>query len=365
MISEEKITNFQLLFILIHSQIGIGIITMPNEVFMKAKVDGWISVLLAGIIIQIIILIFGFLMARFPSQQLYNIMQSLLGKWLGKLFILFYTIYFICLAGIFFAKFAVIIKSWMMPLTPKWILILLIMALAIYAAIERLQIIARFFIISFIVIVIFIIASTYTLKDANLIYVLPIAGSGLTPILKGIPTTLYSFQGFEYLLLIFPIVNSNRKGIIKTATIANLFVTLFYTYTVLLSLLFFSPNELKLIPEPNLYLFKSLNFEIIERPDLIFTSIWIVIVVTTLIMIFYVSSLGLTVFINANHRKISVFIVAGISFFLAMTIIGEYQISSVAKIFNPFIFLFAIGLPILFTIIAITFKKKEQKDNNE
>lgn len=108
-----------------------------------------------------------------------------------------------------------------------------------------------------------------------------------------------------------------------------------------------------------------MNFEIIERPDLIFTSLWIVIVVTTLIMIFYVSSLGLTVLINASHRKISVFIVAGISFFLAMTIIGEYQISSVAKIFNPFIFLFAIGLPILFILIAITFKKKEQKDNNE
>ncbi|MEI3613700.1 GerAB/ArcD/ProY family transporter [Pseudogracilibacillus sp. SO30301A] len=363
MIGNKEITQFQLLFVLIHCQIGVGIITLPNEIFLKAKGDSWMSVLLAGIIIQITIFIFGALMKRFPSSNLYGIIQFLFGKGFGKMIVILYSIYFMILGGFFLAKFAVILRAWMMPTTPKWLLVGLIVMIAVYIVKENLQIMARFLFISSITLIGFIGFSIYSLKEANFTYILPIGNTGVVPIMKGIPTTLFSYQGFEFLLLIYPFVQSDQKGLVKVATITNIIVTLFYTFIVMISLLFFSPNELKIVPEPMLYLVKAFTFKIIERPDLLFTSMWIVLVATTIIIVLYASSLGLSFVMNSNKRSIYVFIVAGISFFLAMSVYGVYEIDSVSRIFNPFIILFAIGFPILLLLIAIIFNKKEVENS--
>src|SRR5690625_4321124 len=316
MLAQNKITKYQLVNIMIHSQIGVGMITLPYEIFLKAGSDSWISVLLAGVIIQVIILIYAKLVKRFPSHHLYEIIQLVFGKWIGKTIIIFYSIYFIILGGVFLAKYAFILKSWMMPLTPKWILIVLILLLSVYTAIENIQVIARLLTLSSIILVIFIGISAFALRDAHITYILPIGNSGLKSIIDGIPVSIYSFIGFGYFIIIHPFVQSDYKGIVRTVTISNITITLFNTFMVLTSLLFFSSKELKRIPEPVLYLVKSFNFNIIGRPDLIFTSMWIVLVVTTSIMMLYVTSLGLTTAIRIGKRSIYVYIVAGFSYLI-------------------------------------------------
>src|SRR5690625_2578234 len=94
MIGKNNITTFQLIFLLIHFQIGVGVITLPYDVYMKAKSDAWISILLTGVIIQLIILLYGALIKRFPSSNLYDIVQILFGRIFGKIFIILYRIYY-------------------------------------------------------------------------------------------------------------------------------------------------------------------------------------------------------------------------------------------------------------------------------
>lgn len=353
------------MFLLIHAKIGIGVVTLPHDVFMEAKEDSWISVLLTGVMIQIIIFVLGALMMRFPSTNLNGFVEIIFGKWLGKLFIILYCTYFIILGGVSLAKFALILKTWMMPLTPKWVLIALIMLLAVYTvnSKESLRVIARFFFLSTFVLLVFIVFSLYALKDAHFTYLFPMGDAGILNIIKGIKPAFYSFQGFELLLFIYPFVQSDRKGLVKTASLTNLFITVFYTFMVLISLLIFSAKELKMIPEPVLYLVKSFTFKIVERPDLIFTSIWIGLVATTIIIILYVSSQGLSAVTNTKNNSLSTYIVAGIMFVLALIFYGEYRLPHISTIFNPFIFLFTLGLPILFLLIAIIFNKKEEANN--
>src|SRR5690625_5226046 len=101
----NNITTFQLVFLLVHFQIGIGIITLPYDVYMKAKSDAWISLLATGLIIQLILLLYGALMKRFPSNNLYEIMHILFGKFFGKVFTILYTLYFISVGCLVLAKF--------------------------------------------------------------------------------------------------------------------------------------------------------------------------------------------------------------------------------------------------------------------
>src|SRR5699024_4923894 len=116
----------------LHAQIGVGMITLANDVHMKAKTDSWLSVIIAGLIVQIIILFFGLLMRRFPNETLYEVIEITFGKIIGKIIIFVYAIYFMFVGAILLAKFIVILKSWMMPLTPKWILVATILIVSVY-----------------------------------------------------------------------------------------------------------------------------------------------------------------------------------------------------------------------------------------
>src|SRR5690625_1577012 len=127
---------------------------------------------------------------------------------------------------------------------------------------------------------------------------------------------------------------------------------------VTVSILFFSPEELKLVPEPVLYLIKAFSFRIIERPDLLFTSMWIMLVVTSFAGTIYASSIGLVTVMNAINFKKSVIITSVICFLLAINFQGIYEIDFISKIQNYYLVPVFCGLPILLLFISILYKKK-------
>lgn len=358
MISQQnKITPFQLAIILIQAQIGVDMISLVYHVHTRANYDSWISVIVAGIFIQMLILLYGLLIKRFPNHNFFELLEIVFGKWIGKFFIAFYGIFFIVLCSSLFAKYTIVLKSWMMPLTPKWILALLITLLGIYAAIENIQVISRFFLIATGVIILFLVFVIYSLKSANIYHILPVGQAGVVNIVKGAYATAISFQGFEYFLYLIPLVKGSRKQIIKAATYSNVFITIFYTFVVLTCHLFFSPEEMKLIPEPIFYLIKSFTFNMIERPDIIFTSLWIVLVVTSVIILLYISSTGMKILFKAKKRTIFVLIVALCSYIISIFLYGEQRLNYLGEILRPIIFVASLGIPMFTLLMSYLLKR--------
>ncbi|MCJ8007658.1 GerAB/ArcD/ProY family transporter [Lederbergia wuyishanensis] len=361
--SKQHISPFQLILVLIHAQIGVGIVSLPYDMFNKSNGDSWISVLITGVILQVMILLIWILMSRFPNKNFFEMLQTLFGKFFGKFITILYSGYFNFVAGMVLAKYGYAIKVWMLPLTPKWLLLVLMIVTAIYIVKENLRILTRFFLLASFTLIVFIALSAYSLKFSNITYILPIGSHGIQKIINGISAGFPSFQGFELLMLLFPFVRADRKSVLKAATIANVFVTIFYTFIVLTCLLFFNPRELKLVPEPVLYLIKSFSFKIIERPDLIFTSMWIVLVATTLMSLLFVSSIGLSFVMNTKSHKYFAYITAFACFLIALIPQGKFEIEALGKINHKLVVFFAFVFPIIFLLISIIFKKKERSDS--
>ncbi|NLI68668.1 MAG: GerAB/ArcD/ProY family transporter [Bacilli bacterium] len=353
----KKVTPFELAILLVHAQIGVDMIALVNRLNMQTNYDGWISVLLAGVVVQILILLFGLLIKRFPNQTYFEMLEIVYGKWIGKFIIAMYCVFFTVLCSSLFAKYTIVLKSWMMPLTPKWILALLLTLICIYLAVENIQVISRFFFLATSVILLFFGFVIYSLKSGNIYHILPIGNAGLANILKGIYTSVISFQGFEYFLYIAPFVVGNRKQIIKTASFTNVFVTLFYAFVVFTCNLFFSPEEMKLIPEPIFYLIKSFTFNMIERPDLIFTSLWIVLVVTSIVFLLYVSSNGLKLLFKAKKRTIFVIMIAMASYVMSLLLYGEQRIDFLSKFIKPLIVVVTAGIPLMTILFSYLLKR--------
>lgn len=358
MINEQPLKLYQFVLLLLHAQIGVGIVKLVYDVHQTAKSDSWISVLLAGLFIQLLIFLYGLIIKRFPNENYFRIIEIVFGKRIGKIILFVHILYLTYILTVVIAQYVNIIKTWMMPLTPKWILALLISVVAVYAAKENLHVISRFFILASFVIVIFIVIILFAFKDANYTYILPIGKAGIKNIFFGAVSTSYAYQGLAYLLILFPYVNAPNKKVVAATSYLNLLITFIYFLTVLVILMFFSTKELDIIIEPIFYLIKSYSIMIIERPDILFTSSWLVIAVTSSVMVLYISSFGLQMLFNKKRREPFVYLVIIISLILSLFIYGEYHVLSATRILNKAIIFFAFVIPVLTLFFSYILNKR-------
>ncbi|HEU5138704.1 MAG TPA: GerAB/ArcD/ProY family transporter [Bacillales bacterium] len=359
---ENHVTTNQLFFLIIQTQIGVSILSLPYTVFLAAKGDGWISMLLAGGITQILILMIWVLNRRFYHSTLFTIAKRITGKWAGTLISLGYFGYFVLTGSLILILFSRTLNVWVLPKTPQWIIILLMVAAGVYIAKENLRVLARFYTFVSVLFVFLLFFMVFTLKDSNYLYLLPIGQSGVSGISQGVKAAFSSMAGFEILLVIYPYVQGSATQKLKAATYANLFVTLFYTFIILTCFMYFSPAEIALVPEPLLYMFKAFSFKIIERIDLIFLSIWVVAVTTSFMTYLYLASNGLAHCLGQrNHARLVPFTAAII--FIISIIPGENELA--IRSFSQFIgsigLVFIIVLPALLLLGAYLFRMRERR----
>ncbi|UYY96939.1 spore germination protein [Peribacillus frigoritolerans] len=363
---ENKMSEKQLLFLIIQTQVGVGILSLPHKIAIISKQDGWISTFIAGMLIQIFIFILWGLSKRFPSFTLFDILVQLLGKGLGKIVIISYVIYYVFQGSLVLAQYSQIIENWILQRTPSWITILLMVVTVVYVAKDGLRSIARFYVLVTPLLIVFFILITYALKDANFLYILPIGQTGISTIFKGSREAAFSFIGFEIFLFLYPYVQTTDNRKLKIITVAHTLTTLFYTYLVFASLAYFeSTKDIKLAPEPLLVMIKAYSFRIIERTDLFFLSIWIISVATSLITVLFVASKGLAhLFEHKNHATVLPY-VAGMTFFIALIPNSEQTLDKINEYFSPLIYIFVLFIPASLLMLSLLLRKREVGVNKE
>lgn len=364
--NKQTISMAQFTFFIIQTQVGVGILSLPFAIFNGgAKTDGWISVLLAGLFIQGVIFICWLLSKHHPGLPFSEILTTLFGKIIGKSILFLYIIYFILVSTTILSLFYQIIRDWALPNTPSWFIGLLISLPIFYLIIDKLRVIVRFHVLSsfYIILLVFFTLPAYTHVDIR--FLLPIGENGLLNILKGTKESLLSMLGFELILFIFPFVQGSEKQKLVSASVANGIVTLLYTYLTFLTYIFFHPEEIPLVPEPVLYLLKAFSFTIVERVDIVFLTIWLISVITSLMSYIYVNSFSFAYFLKNNRKHHSyVLYMLGIPYVLSILPNSVYMNEKLGSIVGNLGLLFAICIPILSYIISALFYKRGKKEHS-
>lgn len=358
--NNDSISKLGLFIWMIKCQIGIGILSLPSEIYGLANGDSWISVLTAGIVIQLLLLVYCALYARMPGQILSEMTIQIFGRFAGQALNLVYYAFFLLIAGYAMTMFTRLIHTWLLSSTPEPVIALLIVVTFMYLSLQSLSAIERFFMFSSILFVLILLFSLTALThDLHISNLLPVGGSGAAHILMGSKNTFFAMIGFEIVLFLFPRVqvkDGRSATFLPTVTAANLFVTLFYTYFVLLCLFSFSPRALKLVKEPVLFLFKGLSFQLADRLDLIFLSIWIFAMTTIFAGYLYMAGKSLSPR-SSSHRK-SVWYSSAIVYVLGY---GIYRIEN-TELFNIWLlsgyFVLIACLPAL--MLAVSYMSKSR-----
>lgn len=356
-----QLTSAQVFFLIVLTQVGFGILSLPHLLHNTANKDGWISILLAGICIQLLLLVYWYLLKRFPHLTYPEITKTLLGSKLGILVNTLNYIYFLFASVIILINTTKIIHIWLLIQTPQWVVGLLIILTCLYLAICNIQIIARFFIIASLIIFLLIFMSFLTFSLPMDFYKLfPIGSQGISDIRAGIKHSFVTLVGFEVILYLYSYAKNKDKKFLKTLAWSNIFVVGLTIYFFILCMLIFSDELIKQISYPLLYVFRPLKFDMVDRIDLFIVAMWILPIILSIVIYLHLASKN---FLIKPSRQRYLIIINGMIVFLLFLLAKKDPISIDAYsryiLYQTYIVL---GMPIILLLLSLLIKKEAKRD---
>lgn len=304
------LTTGQLFFVIIQTQVGVGVLSLPYDVITFAKQDAWLAMLAAGICVQLILFIMIYIVMNTKAHNLFGICEEVLGRWFGKGISSLYIAYYASISLAILLLFSSVMKRWAFPLTPTWVILLLFIIPAMYICIGKLEHIGRFFVIVSILLFVLVFLILFVYENPNYQYLLPLLQSDWGNFLKGMQGGIIALVGFDALFVFGGSIKEKKVKELVRASYANLAVTVFYMFVIITTLVFFHVEEIKVVPEPVLYILKALSFTIVDRIDLIFLMLWVVSTVTSYITYLFSSSIGLKQILQTKSHIPFVLVIA-------------------------------------------------------
>ena len=316
-------------------QTGSVFISFQTPLIKAAGRDAWI-VFLACCVLQFIQL---YLYERY--HMYFKVNQFL--QWM-------YSAYWLLLVVTFLAYIQKSLSVWAFPLTPPSVIIGAVVLITFYANISRPESVVNLGVLLlplFPLIFIFLSLATPDLVWTNLF---PMGNITLNEWGTGLKEAKFAFIGTELYLFYRSFLLQSEKINVKSIIKFILMISAFYFITIVYILMFFSLEELKIVPEPLVYLLKSQEVTFIERLDLFFIFIWMTWSIITVIYLIFTISMFMKKTL-AKTMTIKKVILHVLLFVLPLIIIAQewFRITRDILIYGHF--LFSIIIPFFIIVV--------------
>lgn len=87
--AKREISLFQYILTISGVQVGFGVLTLPREVAQGTNTDGWMSIIIGCAITTLVSLCIIKIMENHPGYTLLDVLTRYLGKWLGRVAMIF------------------------------------------------------------------------------------------------------------------------------------------------------------------------------------------------------------------------------------------------------------------------------------
>lgn len=285
----NNISTKQVRALIVSTIVGVGVLTLPNKVSLILGNDGWIAILIGGLLTAIPIIFINKIFELYPDKNFFEIGYELLGKWIFNLFLILFLVYFIISAASVTRNLAEIVKAFLLEATPIEIIILTFILTTTYLARADINIIGRVgyqiypIIIGFIIILSFI-----TLTGINFENMLPVFQSDFTKLPKAIEVGFFSYLGFEILLFALPFVEDKKKTL-QSSLMGIGIVTTIYLIIFIISLSQYGLDHLDRQLFPTLSLIKEVDLPgfFLENLDGFVMALWVLFIFATMTPAYY------------------------------------------------------------------------------
>lgn len=366
--NNDLISINQMVFILMLTMVGTGILTLPRNLAEAAPYDHWTILLAGGLVAAITTMVYTAIIKLKPGQKYFDILCAALTKPIGYIVGIVCVIYYMGTVGLLLRLFGEVIKVYLLNTTPIEVINASLLLSCIYLCRKGIEVLGRFITLLFpLIIVITIVIFTLSFVKTDFRNLLPVFEISYSEIIKGIPVTILSYIGLEMLLFFSPNLDKPNKS--ARALIAILAVMLFYLLIVVATFAQFGPIQIKYLVWPTLDLFDTIEIPglFIENIQVLVMSTWVITVFTTLAPMYLA---GVTMLSSITASKDHSYLVAPLLpfiYFFSLVPKNLAHLYLIVDMYNRYfasIIIFLIPLIVLMSL-AIQEKLKKGVGSNE
>jgi len=350
--SGKYISNLELMFAIPSVTIGVSILSLPRYI---AKVnmgsDGWISIVISGLIVALFSWMAAIVAAQFPRQGFLTYASTLVTKPIAIFLTFCFMIISILVTAYEVRVLADISKQYLFDRTPIEVIALSFLLVVVYAvSSSRVGLFRLNTLFLPIILVITGVVVIFYFKWIELDNYLPVFTTNFKGYIKGIQTGISAYMGFGILLFYVSLIdqpkNTSKLTLVGIGIPIALYVIIFLTAIgvfgqVATSNLFYPLIELArraVIPG-----------QIFERIESVFFVIWTMAIFNTTAMVLDIATLTISSIFKKLKKIHTLFILSPTVFFLSMIPHNMIQIENVSKIMSFII------LPFTMTVILLLF----------
>ncbi|RDY70252.1 spore gernimation protein [Halobacillus trueperi] len=314
---DRAVQAFYLFFIIHTSQIGAGLMGVPRILVLEAGVDAWISVLIAGLYLHLVVFIMLQILKSYENADILGIQQDLFGVWIGKTLGTVYVLYIFLLLLTVIKNYIEVVQVFVFPEMPIWLMALFLLSLMVYSILGGFRVVVGTSVIFFFLTIwlVFTIYKPITYMDWE--HFLPVFRTPAPDLLKGVQQVTFSVLGLEILFFVYPFIQDKKRAALPAH--AGVFFTTFLILLVtVVSIGYFSPDQLKAIVWATLSLFKIISFSVLERFDFIAVALWMMVIIPNIVLFGWMIVHSLKRLFNAP-KKPTLYGLAFLLFFTSIT----------------------------------------------
>ena len=360
----DKISIRQLQALLILDLFGTAVVTLPRQTVHVAGNDTWIAVLLGSAVMAVFTLVFTILGQRHADKTVVELSQILLSRPIGVLLSLGLVLKIMIGAGLELRIFCEMIGQSMLFRTPIYITALAMLLVCAYVAVVGYECRARtgeiLFVFVFVHFLILMLLAIFTADYSNL---RPIMIHDSSELLQGAWDTILSFQGLEFLFLVFPYLQrpkQAKKGMLQAGIIIAFFMTLITLLTIAVFGQYSVVNKLF----PVLQMMDSLQMpgSFLDRQDIFMLWFWVASIFASVSAALFFSTILLER-VQKNHKipaRKWIFIIMIIVYAVAVLpqdIASTYDYMKVLKQYGGVFYILI--LPVLLLILDNLKRRKQ------
>ncbi|MEC0343733.1 GerAB/ArcD/ProY family transporter [Peribacillus frigoritolerans] len=346
-----KVSPFYVFFLVHAMQVGLGLLSFQRDLAKITGTDGWISILLAGLIVHILIWLIYKIFSMVSGDIIYANNHAF-GKWFGNLFSLIFILYFFVLGMTIITGYIEVIHIWMFEEVPSWALSLVLLILIYYINTGGFRTVTGIAFLAVVVSYWLIFVPFYGLKFAEFTNLLPIFDHTLLEIMKGTRSTSFSMLGFEMILMFYPFIK-NAETSKKYAHRGALLTTLLTLIMYFASIVFYSQKQLVITIWPTLTMTSIIELPFIQRFEYIMVSWWVIVIIPNMVIPLWAASRGIKRLFNVE-QKYPLWVMSIIILLINIFFFDRDALYILNKIINPYTMCFIVlYLPLLLFFIKI------------
>ncbi len=301
---EYKVSPFLVFYLVTSVQVGVGVMGFQRISAKYAGNDAWISVLVAGLSLNVIIYLIYKIMLK-EKGDLISLHQNLFGRWIGGLLSWIAIVYFIAMSVTILRTYIEVVQVWMFPDLNKWIFGSVFLLLVYYCLSGGFRVVAGIAFFGVVLPFYLILTMIFPMFYGHFRDLLPIFNHSIIEMYEGVKGASLSYLGFTTLFMYLPFIKEPEKSH-RWAQGGQLFTVFIYTTIMIITIAFFSTEQLQKTIWATLTTWKIAEMPFVQRFEYIGIASWALVILPNLCITIWAGGRAIRRLSNISQRNVTI-----------------------------------------------------------